>query len=269
MSAVSPLAQPEAWNLVAPDYVRELMPTFETFSRDALIRAGVVRGTRVVDVAAGPGTLALLAARNGAHVTAVDFAPEMIAALRAHAAEARLELDALEGDGMALPFETHTFDAAFSMFGLMFFPDRERGFRELHRVLKPGGRAVVSSWTPFDRSREMRAVYAPLWEQMGAKPSQPGAVPLSDPDSCQREMSGAGFADVSVHEVEGHIDYPSTAAMVDATTRSSAPVVLARKALGARWDELLWAMHEHAQSELGSGPQRVTLTAYLTVGVKP
>jgi len=81
-------------------------------------------------------------------------------------------------------------------------------------------------------------------------------------------MSGAGFASVSVHEVESHIDYPTTAAMVDATTRSSAPAVLARQALGARWEQVLWSMHEHAQSVLGSGPQRVTLTAYLTVGTR-
>ncbi|NVJ07800.1 class I SAM-dependent methyltransferase [Myxococcus sp. AM001] len=269
MSAVSPLAQPEAWNLVAPEYVRELMPAFETFSREALLRTGVARGTRVVDVAAGPGTLALLAARDGAHVTAVDFSPEMISALRARAAEAKLDIDILEGDGMALPFEASAFDAAFSMFGLMFFPDRARGFQELHRVLKPGGRAVVSSWTPFERSKELRAVYTRLWEQLGAKPSQPGAIPLSDPDTCQREMSGAGFTHVTVHEVEGHIDYPSTAAMVDATTRSSAPVVLARRALGAQWDSLLWSMHEHAQAELGPGPQRVTLTAYVTTGARP
>ncbi|MFP2959277.1 class I SAM-dependent methyltransferase [Myxococcus sp. 1LA] len=269
MSAVSPLAQPEAWNLVAPEYVRELLPTFETFSRDALRRAGVAPGTRVVDVAAGPGTLALLAARDGARVTAVDFSAEMIAALRARAAEATLDVDVMEGDGMALTFEDGAFDAAFSMFGLMFFPDRARGFQELHRVLKPGGRAVVSSWTPFDRSREMRAVYTRLWETFGAPPSQPGAIPLSDPDTCQQEMASAGFTDVTVHEVEDTIDYPSTAAMVDATTRSSAPVVLARRALGAKWEPLLWSMHEHAQAELGPGPQRVTLTAYLTTGSRP
>ncbi len=268
MSSVSPLALPEAWNLVAPEYVRELMPTFETFSRDALIRAGVVQGMRVVDVAAGPGTLALLAARNGAHVTAVDFAPEMISALRARSAEAQLSVEILEGDGMALPFEEHAFDAAFSMFGLMFFPERERGFRELHRVLKPGGRAVISSWPPFDRSRELRAVYTPLWEALGVPPPSVAPAPLSDVDSCHREMCQGGFCDVSVHEVEGHIDYPSTAAMVDATTRSSAPVVLASKAMGDQWEPLLWSMHERALSELGSGPQRVTLTAYLTVGAR-
>ncbi|AEI66478.1 class I SAM-dependent methyltransferase [Corallococcus macrosporus] len=269
MSAVSPLAQPEAWNLVAPEYVRELVAPFETFSRDALLRAGVASGTRVVDVAAGPGTLALLAAREGARVTAVDFSAEMIAALRARATEARLDIDALEGDGMALPFEDGAFDAAFSMFGLIFFPDRARGFQELHRVLRPGGRAVVSSWTPFDRSREMRAVYTRLWEKLGVTPAQLNAGPMSDPDTCQQEMASAGFVKVTVHEVQAHLDYPSTAVMVDATTRSSAPAVLARRALGAQWEPLFWSMHEHAQAELGAGPQRVTLTAYLTTGARP
>lgn len=266
-SIASPLAAPEPWDLVVPEYVRELMPVFETFARDALSRAAVGQGSRVVDVAAGPGTLALLAARAGARVTAVDFAPRMIATLRERAAAAGLEVEALVGDGMALALPDRTFDAAFSMFGLMFFPDRARGFRELLRVLVPGGRAVVSSWTPLERSPTMNVVYRSFAELMdGGGAPRDGMMPLSDPETCQREMAGAGFVDVSVHELSARVDYASTAALVDAMVRSAAPMVLARKALGAKWEAIERGLLDKVSAALGTGPQAGAFNAYLTVG---
>ncbi|HZI13328.1 MAG TPA: class I SAM-dependent methyltransferase [Myxococcus sp.] len=267
MSTASPLAVPEPWDLVVPEYMRELMPVFETFARDALVRAGVGPGTRVVDVAAGPGTLALLAARAGARVTAVDFSPRMIAALREGAAAARLDVEALVGDGMALALPERAFDAAFSMFGLMFFPDRARGFRELLRVLVPGGCAVVSSWTPLERSPVMNVVYRSFSELLpGGGAPRDGMMPLSDPGTCQREMAGAGFVDVAVHELSVRAEYASAAALVDAMVRSSAPIVLARKAFGEAWAGMERALLEKVVAELGTGPQSAAFNAYLTVG---
>jgi ubiquinone/menaquinone biosynthesis C-methylase UbiE len=267
MTTSSPLALPEPWDLVAPEYVRELMPVLETFSQEALARAGVGRGARVVDVAAGPGTLALLAARRGARVTAVDFAPRMIAALRERAVAEGLEVEALVGDGMAMTLPDRAFDAGFSMFGLMFFPDRSRGFRELRRVLVPGGRAVVSSWAPLERSPVMNVVYKSFAELMpGRGAPRDGMMPLSDPETCQREMSGAGFIEVTVHEVGAQVEYGSTAAMVDAMVRSSAPLVLTRKALGEKWGAIDRGLLEKVSAELGSGRQVCAFNAYLTVG---
>ncbi|WP_309893621.1 class I SAM-dependent methyltransferase [Archangium sp.] len=269
MSASSPLAVPDSWDLVVPGYVRELMPVFETFSQDALARAGVGQGSRVVDVAAGPGTLALLAARRGARVTAVDFAPRMIEALRERAAGAGLDVETLIGDGMAMALPDRAFDAGFSMFGLMFFPDRPRGFRELRRVLLPGGRAVVSSWAPMERSPAMNVLYKSLVELIsGGGGPRDGMMPLSDPDTCQREMSGAGFVEVAVHEVSARVEYASTAAMVEAMVRASAPVALARKALGEKWGAIERALIEKVSAELGTGRQVIAYNAYLTVGTR-
>ncbi|MFP2913518.1 class I SAM-dependent methyltransferase, partial [Pyxidicoccus sp. 3LFB2] len=216
----------------------------------------------------------LLAARGGREGEAVDFAPRMIAALRERAAEARLDVESLVGDGMALPLKDGAFDAAFSMFGLMFFPDRPRGFRELHRVLVPGGRAVVSSWMPMERSPVMNAVYKSFAELMsgggggGGGAPRDGMMPLSDPETCRKEMAGAGFVDVSVHEAQAPARYGSSAELVDAMIRSSAPIVLARKALGEKWDGVARALLERVSAELGSGPQVLAFHAYLTVGMK-
>jgi SAM-dependent methyltransferase len=268
-STASPLAAPEAWNLVAPEYVRELLPVFEHFAKDALTRVAAPSGAHVLDVAAGPGTLALLAARQGLRVTAIDFAPKMLAALRERATSAGLDIDAQVGDGMALELSEQTFDAAFSLFGLMFFPDRPRGFRELYRVLRPGGRAVVSSWRPMEHSPAMNLVYQRFAEQLpGQGAPRGGVMPLSDPDTCQQEMGAAGFDDVHVHQVSVPAHYPSTAAMVDAMMRAAAPVALARRALGAQWPDIEKNVVDKVTQDLGPGAQVVQFNAYLTVGIR-
>ena len=86
----------------------------------------------LLDVAAGPGTLALQAARRGARVTATDFSPAMVETLRARASSEGLSGITTEvADGQNLPFPNASFDVACSMFGLFIFPDRARGFAEL------------------------------------------------------------------------------------------------------------------------------------------
>ena len=149
---MSVLATAEPWDLVAVDYTAQSLPYFETFSREALRLAALPPKARVADIAAGPGTLSLLAAAAGATVNAIDLSPRMVNEFRARVAAAGLgdTVDVQVGDGQRLPFESGAYDGAFSMFGLMFFPDRAAGLREMKRVLKPGGRGVISSWIPFD-----------------------------------------------------------------------------------------------------------------------
>jgi ubiquinone/menaquinone biosynthesis C-methylase UbiE len=136
----NPLSGVEPWDLVASGYAAEAPPIMTPFSERALEIARLDRQSVVLDVATGPGTLALLAAPLAKRVCAVDFAPAMLEQLRrALTASRTRNVEVRVGDGQALEFPEATFDATFSMFGLMFFPDRLRGFREMLRVLKPGG----------------------------------------------------------------------------------------------------------------------------------
>ena len=60
------------------------------------------------------------------------------------------------------PLAGATFDAAFSLFGLMFFPDRKQGFAEIYRTLKPGGSIAITSWAPVDQSPAMQTMFGAL-----------------------------------------------------------------------------------------------------------
>jgi demethylmenaquinone methyltransferase/2-methoxy-6-polyprenyl-1,4-benzoquinol methylase len=107
-------------------------------------------GERILDLAAGTGTSSVPFARAGAIVVPTDFSLGMLRVGK----ERQPSLPFVAGDGMHLPFRDESFDAATISFGLRNINDRWAGLRELHRVVRPGGRLVVCefshpSWAPF------------------------------------------------------------------------------------------------------------------------
>jgi len=265
----SPLAAPGPWDLVAPAYSAELVPQFERYSREALRLADLAPASDIVDVAAGPGTLSVLAAKAGHTVAALDFSPKMVAELRsrldAEALASRIE--AREGDGMALPYADASFDAGFSMFGLIFFPDRDKGFRELHRVVKPGAPVVVSSWQPLDRVVFVHAAMTAMMELLPPPPDAPPYdPPLTTREKCVAEMSQAGFRDVVVHDVTFGLPPMTPAEAWAYMQRTTAPLVLRKQALGEKWNDISSAILERMRARLGDTPLASEMPAYLTVG---
>jgi len=262
-----PLAEPLPWNLVSQDYSIETVPQFEKYATAALRVAGLRPGARVLDVAAGPGTLALLAAPTAESVEAIDFASDMIAILQERAEKAGVKnVHARVGDGQALPYADGTFDAAFSMFGLIFFPDRARGFSELKRVLAPGGVAVISTWRPFNEVPLLEAVMLALTEQLPDLPFGKSKAPLGEPEEIIAEMSAAGFRDVHVERVAERVDTPDLASFWGSIERTMAPVVLLRKKLGDAWTPISARIFASLEARFGAGPQSPTMPALLGIG---
>lgn len=129
-------------------------------------------GDRVLDVAAGTGNAAIEAAKTGAQVIASDLTPELFEAGRARAEAAGVELEWIEADAEALPFEDASFDVVISSIGVMFAPHHEAAAAELVRVCRPGGKIGLLSWTP-------EGMIGALFRSMGpfAPAPPPGAQP--------------------------------------------------------------------------------------------
>lgn len=115
---------------------------------DLVGRVGVEESERVLDVACGTGNATIPAAQAGADVIGLDLTPELLEGGRRRAAEADVEITWVEGDAEELPFDGARFDVVLSTFGCMFAPRHEVAAAEIARVLRPGGRLGIASWTP-------------------------------------------------------------------------------------------------------------------------
>ena len=107
-------------------------------------------------------------------------------------------------DGQALEVQDGAFDAAASLFGLIFFPDTAAGARELRRVLRPGGTAAVIAWAEGGLTFHPLVLEA-LAEAGFHEPTRaaaPAAFRLSAPEGLRALLTEAGLADVAVRGLE-------------------------------------------------------------------
>ncbi len=102
-------------------------------------------GARVLDVACGSGTAALVAARRYCDVSGIDYVPALIERARRRAAAWGFQVDFRVGDAQDLPWDANHFDQVLSIYGVHFVPDQERAAAEMLRVCRPGGTIGLAS----------------------------------------------------------------------------------------------------------------------------
>jgi SAM-dependent methyltransferase len=163
---------------------------------------GAGPGTRLLDVATGPGYVAERAAERGAEPVGIDFSETMLAYARAHVPG----VDFVHGDATALPLEDASFDAVVAAFLLLHLGTPERAVAEAGRVLRPGGRAAFSVWDTPSRGRWI-GVFFEAFAAAGAHP--PPGVPagpsffrFADEVEFTALLEGALLTDVEVGTVE-------------------------------------------------------------------
>jgi ubiquinone/menaquinone biosynthesis C-methylase UbiE len=214
------------------------------FESGALVvdRAGVEPGMEVLDVACGTGNATLPAAKSGARVTGLDFAPGLLEIARERAADAMVEIDFIEGDAQNLPFEDASFDRVVSTFGHMFAPDHRRTADEMKRVLRPDGVIAVACWSPEGSIGRMFRMNAEL------VPPPPGGEPpiLWGTEDHVREMWGDD-ARFERHHIEWTDE--SVESYARFMLESFGPLLNAREILAERENELDAAFRNFLNTE--------------------
>jgi ubiquinone/menaquinone biosynthesis C-methylase UbiE len=190
------------------NYQEFLVPgMFTPFAARLIADLEITPGSVVVDVACGTGVVTRLAAGatgTTGTVTGVDIGAPMLVVARSQLAEPdSAPITYLEGSALDLPLADRSFDFATCHHGFQFFPDRAAAIRELHRVLRPGGRVAIACWTGLEETPVFRAIRDSLLLHVSEEASQMMNSPFCVPAT---ELKGlletAGFADVGVERVE-------------------------------------------------------------------
>ena len=157
----------------------------------AVMRLSPRPGEAVLDLATGTGWTSRLVARRGAKVVGVDIAAGLLEAAERQALAERLSIRYLPGDAESLPFDDATFDAIVSTCGVMFASRPEAAAKELARVVRPGGRIALTTWTSDGNLFKMFQVMKPYMPALAA-PAPPSPFEWGNTDRI-RQLLGEDF----------------------------------------------------------------------------
>jgi ubiquinone/menaquinone biosynthesis C-methylase UbiE len=208
----------------------------------------VSAGQEVLDVAAGDGNFAIACAREGASVVASDLSPGMVERGRARSERDGYDIEWIEADVEALPFDDGRFDCAGSVFGAMIAPRPRVVAEELFRVVRPGGTVGMTAWTKEGFSADLF--------RLGRSYAPPSDQPLSDEwsieDNVRERFDGlAARFELERRQLVWEADSPE--ALVATLGTSAPPWVAARQNLPPeRWDSLVAEALELAQRWAGT-----------------
>lgn len=200
----------EAWHRWGPTLEQWLGQATELM----LDQAHIGPGARVLDLAAGAGGQAIAAARRvgpSGSVLATDISPAILAYAADAARQAGLtNVETREMDGEALDVDDGTFDAVISRVGLIYFPDQQRALREIHRVLRPGGRLSAIVYSTAERNPFFSipvTIIRRIADLPAPAPGLPGPFSLGSPGVLETAYENAGFEDLDVRALDAPVRF--------------------------------------------------------------
>jgi len=192
-----------------PDlYDRLMVPMiFEPYAQDLAERVAGLNPRDVLEIAAGTGVVTRAMASRlaaAARIVASDLNQPMLdRAMARQGDDTRIEWR--QADALALPFQAQSFDVVACQFGVMFFPDKEKGYREARRVLRPGGRYLFNVWDDL-ATNEFPLVVTQALEELF--PDDPPRFMARTPHgycdlpAIERTLEAAGFRDISIETLD-------------------------------------------------------------------
>ncbi len=181
--------------------------SFQSRSATELVLQGaeLSRDLHVLDLASGSGEPALAIAKSvgpGGRVVASDLVPEMLLVAQENAhARGLSNMEFRPADAEALPFANNSFDRVTCRFGVMFFPDTQKSFAEIRRVLKPGGRVSFLAWGTLQENPLFSVMLGPFLKHVKVPPPPPDSPHVfrfADETKFSGAFTSGGFRQVSV-----------------------------------------------------------------------
>ena len=265
------LSNVECWSVVSEGYEQTTMNFLSQYSESAITLSTEKTNANVLDLACGPGTLARLLYKRVGSITAVDFSENMIHLLNHFIQNKKINnITTLVGDGQALNLSSSQFSHVFSMFGLMFFPDRRKGFSESYRLLRPDGELIVSSWAPIKQSPAMELMFGLISAiSPNATESKSSVTNLEDPINFKKEFEDAGFSNIIIQPVTHELEISSIDEFWVDMVKGSAPIAFLKKSTTIQeWKVIEQKGLAYLKTVLSHLPNRLSADAWIGKGEK-
>ncbi len=204
-----------------------------SMGEDLVAHSDIGAGTTVLDVGAGSGNAALPAARAGGKVVASDLTPELLEKGRARSEAEGLDIEWVEADAEALPFEDARFDRVLSAIGAMFAPRHDVTAAELARVCAPGGMVTMANWAPEGGIGDFFRIMSKHMPPPPPEATGP-AVSWGSEDHVRGLFEPHGL-EVEFDRGEVRFQFESVPAYIDMMEANFGPMVAARELLGDGW----------------------------------
>jgi ubiquinone/menaquinone biosynthesis C-methylase UbiE len=250
-------------------YDRYLGPVlFADYADYIAQRTAASAPARVLEIAAGTGIVTRrLRDRlpTDTHLTATDLNPPMLAVARTKF-ESSEQVEFQQADATALPFPDAAFDAVVCQFGVMFFPDKDKSYREVHRVLAPRGRYLFSVWDPSRGIHPTTAVVAGFFPD---DPPQFYNVPFSYHrlDPIKDSLEAVGFIDLRFDIITVERQIADAARFAHGLIHGN-PIVDEIRKRGGDPDRVVDALAAALRQQFGANPTLMTLQAIVIEATK-
>jgi ubiquinone/menaquinone biosynthesis C-methylase UbiE len=256
---------------IPANYERYLGPfLFEPYALDLVSRLQDKKYADILEIACGTGRVTKHLARSVKHdtLTATDLNRDMIDVAKEMVNDKQVKW--LSADAMDLPFDDGSFDLVVMQFGIMFFPDKEKGLKEAYRVLKNGGKLIYNTWNKVETVQAIHEGRLIIESYFGDNPPIFYNVPFSmyDESELTTITRRAGFKSISTTLVKKEGIGPSAMNLAKGLVEGN-PIYLA---ICERSPSLINTIKDHVNrviaEKFGDRPVRSPLQAWVVEGIK-
>jgi ubiquinone/menaquinone biosynthesis C-methylase UbiE len=254
-------------------YDRNLGPLlFVDYAADISRRVAACSPQQVLEIAAGTG-IVTRQLRNllpvGVRLTATDLNPPMLEIARTKFLPDE-SVEFRQADATALPFADGSFDAIVCQFGVMFFPDKDKSYREVLRVLVPGGHYLFNVWDTHRHNPVGRIAHEVVGSFFPADPPQFQSVPFAYRfESIKDSLIDAGFTNIGAVVVQLQKEVPDLASLARGLVYGSPIIDQVRQRSCVEAEQIVDAIVREYRKEFRNDPACIPLQAIVFSAEKP
>lgn len=228
---------------------------------------------KILEVACGTGISTYhlrQALPESVHITATDLNPAMLNFAKGKPTQLP-NVTFQVADALSLSFDDHAFDAVICQFGIMFFPDKNKGLTEMARTLKPGGVLAFNVWDSLEKNKSASIAHQTIASFFESDPPQFLTTPFGfyDVDHIKGLIRQAGLKDIASHTVSELIEVLDAAHIAKGYVEGNPGVLEINERATVEASVVTKATAEALEKTYGSSPLEIEFQEIVFTATKP